>query len=57
MLAVLVLAIAIPFLRDFYILTVPDGDMLAATAAGAAVGIGLALVGIRLTGALRPDAG
>ena len=57
MLAVLVLAIAIPFLRDFYILTVPDGDMLAATAAGAAIGIGLALVGIRLTGALRPDAG
>ncbi|UGS35113.1 HAD-IC family P-type ATPase [Capillimicrobium parvum] len=57
MLAVLVLAIAIPFLRDFYILTVPDGDMLAATAAGAAIGIGLALVGIRLTGALRPDTG
>jgi len=56
MLGVLVLAIAVPFARDFFELTVPDGEMLVALAAGAAAGIGLAAAGVRLTGALRSEA-
>jgi hypothetical protein len=55
MLAALVVVIAVPFGRDFFELTVPDGEMLLALAAGAVVGIGLALLGVRLTGALRSE--
>jgi magnesium-transporting ATPase (P-type) len=55
MAALLVLAIAIPAARSFYLLSVPDGDMLAAWAAGSAIAVGLAWIGVRLTGAMRSE--
>ncbi|MFN8204053.1 MAG: HAD-IC family P-type ATPase [Solirubrobacteraceae bacterium] len=55
MLAALVVVVAVPFGRDFFELTVPSGQMFAAIGAGAAVGIALALIGVRLTGALRSE--
>jgi hypothetical protein len=42
------LAIAVPFARHFFELTVPNGDMLIAWAAGSAVGVvGMLLVAPR----------
>jgi hypothetical protein len=55
MAALLALAIAIPAARRFYLLSVPDGDMLAAWAAGSAIAVGLAWIGVRLTGAMRSE--
>jgi magnesium-transporting ATPase (P-type) len=43
-----ILALVIPFLRDFYELTKPTGDELAAWAIGVAIGIGGMLVSLRL---------
>jgi cation-transporting P-type ATPase E len=42
------LALAVPFLRDFYELTKPTGDAVAAWAIGSALGIGGMLAGLRL---------
>ena len=43
-----VLALAVPFLRDFYELATPTGEAVAAWAIGAALGIGGMLVVLRL---------
>ena len=42
------LALAVPFLRDFYELSTPTGEAVAAWAIGAALGIGGMLAGLRL---------
>ena len=41
-------ALFVPFLRDFYELTKPNGEIVAAWAIGAATGIGGMLVALRL---------
>jgi hypothetical protein len=38
----------VPFLRDFYQLATPTGDMFAAWAIGTSLGVGLMLVALRL---------
>ena len=43
-----VAALAVPFLRDFYELTTPNGAAIAAWAIGTAVGIGGMLGALRL---------
>ena len=43
-----VLALAVPFLRDFYELARPTGDAVAAWAVGAALGLGGMLAALRL---------
>jgi magnesium-transporting ATPase (P-type) len=55
MAGLLVLAIAVPVARRFYLLSVPGGDMLAAWAIGSAIAVGLAWIGVRLTGAMRGE--
>ncbi len=49
MFALYVLALAVPFLRQFYELATPTGETIAAWAAGTAVGVGGMLAGLRLT--------
>jgi magnesium-transporting ATPase (P-type) len=51
MLALFALAFVVPFLRDFYELATPDGEAIAAWAAGTVIGISGMLAGLRLTGA------
>ena len=48
MLVLFALALAVPFLRDFYELSTPTGEAVAAWAIGAALGIGGMLGGLRL---------
>ena len=48
MLALFVLALIIPFLRDFYELRSPNGEVLAAWALGSALGVGTMLGVLRL---------
>ena len=48
MLLLFALALAVPFLRDFYELSTPTGEAVAAWAIGAALGIGGMLGGLRL---------
>jgi hypothetical protein len=43
-----VLALVIPFLRDFYELSTPTGEAAAAWALGVALGVGGMLGGLRL---------
>jgi cation-transporting P-type ATPase E len=50
MLALFVLALIIPFLRDFYELRSPTGEVLAAWALGSALGVGAMLGVLRLLG-------
>ena len=45
------LALAVPFLRDFYELATPTGDAIAAWAVGVAIGLGGMLAALRLVGA------
>jgi len=40
MLALFALALAVPFLREFYELTPPTGESIAAWAIGTAIGVG-----------------
>ena len=44
-------ALAVPFLRDFYELATPTGDAVAAWAVGVAIGLGGMLAALRLVGA------
>jgi hypothetical protein len=48
MLLLFALAFMIPFLRNFYELSTPDGDVVAAWALGIVVGIGGMLGALRL---------
>jgi cation-transporting ATPase E len=48
MLALFALALAIPFLREFYELTTPTGESIAAWAVGTAIGVGGMLGALRL---------
>jgi magnesium-transporting ATPase (P-type) len=48
MLLLFALALAVPFLRDFYELTTPTGDAVAAWAIGTVLGIGAMLGALRL---------
>ena len=43
-------ALFVPFLRDFYELAKPNGDMALAWAIGAVLGVGGMLAAVRLTG-------
>jgi hypothetical protein len=45
---VFLLALFVPFLRDFYELTAPTAQSLAAWAIGAAIGVGALIVALRL---------
>ena len=49
----LVIALLIPFSRDFFALVEFSGQMLLALAAGSVVGIGLAWIGLKATGGLE----
>jgi cation-transporting ATPase E len=48
MFALFALALIVPFLRDFYELTTPTGEVLAAWALGSALGVGVMLAALRL---------
>jgi hypothetical protein len=48
MLGLFTLALVVPFLRDFYELTTPTGEALAAWALGTTLGIGAMLGALRL---------
>jgi magnesium-transporting ATPase (P-type) len=48
MVALFGLALVIPFLRNFYELSIPNGDVVAAWAVGTTVGVGLMLGSLRV---------
>jgi hypothetical protein len=54
MLALFALALVVPFLRHFYELASPNGETIAAWAAGTAIGVGGMLLALRLAGRWTP---